>query len=41
MYLVTERPAHAQGAAHTHSATHTYGDVRVTTAASETEVSPG
>ena len=37
MYLVTERPAHAQGVAHTHSATHTYVDVRVTTSASETE----
>ena len=37
MYLVTERPAHAQGVAHTHSATHTYSNVRVTTAASETE----
>ena len=37
MYLVTERPAHAQGAAYTHRATHTYSNVRVTTAASETE----
>ena len=37
MHLVTERPAYAQGVAHTHSATHTYSNVRVTTAASETE----
>ena len=37
MYLVTERPAHAQGAAYTHRATHTYSNVRVTTAARETE----
>ena len=37
MYLVTERPPHAQGAAHTHSTTHTYSNVRVTTADSETE----
>ena len=33
----TERPAHAQGATHPHSATHTHSNVRVTTAASETE----
>ena len=33
----TERPAHAQGATHTRSATHTHKNVRVTTAASETE----